>query len=192
VKPGGACAFPGLVYTRHVVKALAFLPLLALAVVSPAGAGGNVPATAPSLVADAVTAPPPESLVVGAIQSLSVSRCVLSYQLQVTADAGGGTDAFRLEVYDEGQLVRAVTLSVPADGAVHGVAGTIGLPPISQAAPGIGVVLSDATVLDIEDPFVASCVPLEVPAVGPFGLVGLTTLLLVAGLVVVRRRAAGA
>ena len=174
------------------MKALAFLLLLTLAVVSPASAAGNVPATASSLVADAVTAPPPESLVVGAIQSLSVSRCVLSYQLQVTADAGGGTDTFRLEVYDEGQLVRAVTLSVPADGAVHGVAGTIGLPPISQAAPGIGVVLSDATVLDIEDPFVASCVPLEVPAVGPFGLAGLTTLLLVAGLVVVRRRATGA
>jgi hypothetical protein len=39
---------------------------------------------------------------------------------------------------------------------------------------------------------VASCVPLEVPAVGPLGLAGLTALLLVAGLVVVRRRATAA
>lgn len=163
------------------------LPLLSLcALASPALAVGNVGA-APS--ADVVTAAPTESLVLGAIQSLSVDRCVLSFQLQVTADAGGGTDSFQLEVWDEGQPVRALTLSVPADGAVHGVAGTITLPPISQTNPGIGVVLADGAPLDIEDPFAASCAPFEIPSTSPVGLAGLGTLLLAAGLVVVRRRA---
>lgn len=171
------------------MKASGLYLLSALALASSASAAGNVPAGA---IADALSAPPPESLVVGAIQSLAVEACVLSFGLQVTADAGGGTDSFQLEVWDDGRLVRSLALAVPADGAVHSVSGTIGLPPISQATPGIGVVLADAVRLDLEDPFAASCVPYEVPAASPAGLAGLTLLLLAAGLVVVRRRAARA
>lgn len=168
------------------MKALAPSLLLTL-VFAPAAFGENVPADFALAVAPA---PPTESLVVGSIQSLAADGCVLSFQLQVTADAGGGSDGFRLEVYDEGRLLRVAQLSVPADGAVHGVAGTVSLPPISQATPGIGVVLADAAVLDIEDPVAASCAPYEVPAAGSAGLAGLAALLVVAGLVAVRRRAA--
>lgn len=169
------------------MKASAFLLLSAFATAAAAGAAGNVWTDA---TADALAAPPPESLVVGAIQSLAADRCVLTFTLQVTADAGGGTDDFRLEVWDEGALVRSVPLSVPADGAVHAVSGAVGLPPISQAAPGIGVVLADASMLDVEDPVAASCAPFEIPAANPLGLAGLAAALLVAGLFVVRRRAA--
>lgn len=169
------------------MKALAFPLLSLLALAAPVYAGGNVPGGV-GIGADAATAAPTESLLVGAIQSLAVDRCVLSFQLQVTADAGGGTDGFQLDIWDEGQLVRSVALAVPADGAVHGVAGTVALPPISQANPGIGVVLSDVVTLDIEDPFAATCAPFEIPAASPSGLAGLGALLLVAGLLVVRRR----
>lgn len=171
------------------MKALALSLLSVLALAASAGATGNVRADA---TADALAAPPPESLVVGAIQSLAADRCVLTFTLQVTADAGGGTDNFRLEVWDEQALVRSVPLSVPADGAVHTVHGTVGLPPISQATPGVGVMLIDATLLDVEDPVAASCAPFEIPAANPLGLAGLAALLLVAGFVVVRRRAARA
>ena len=151
-----------------------------------AGATGNVRTDA---TADALAAPPPESLVVGAIQSLAADRCVLTFTLQVTADAGGGTDDFRLEVWDEGALVRSVPLSVPADGAVHAVSGAVGLPPISQATPGIGVVLADATMLDVEDPVAAAVRRSRSRPPSPLGLAGLAAALLVAGLFVVRRRA---
>jgi len=156
---------------------------------APAARATNVPAE--SALA-AVPAPATESLVVGSIQALTADRCVLSFLLQVTADAGGGSDDFRLEVYDEGQLIRVAQLSVPADGGVHILPGTLSLPPISQASPGIGVVLADAAVLDIQDPVAATCAPYEVPAAGPAGLAGLAALLVVAGLVAVRRRAARA
>lgn len=169
------------------MKALALSLLSVLALAAAAMAGGNVRADA---TADALAAPPPESLVVGAIQSLAVERCVLTVALQVTADAGGGTDSFRIEVWDEGNLVRSLPLSVPADGGSHAVQAAVTLPPISQATPGIGVVLADATVLDIEDPFAASCAPFEIPAANPLGLASLAALLLVAGLLLVRRRAA--
>ncbi len=168
------------------MKASALL-LSLFAVAASAGASGNVRVEP---TADALVAPPPESLVVGAIQSLAADRCVLTFALQVTADAGGGTDSFRLEVWDEGALVRSVPLSVPADGAVHSVNGAVALPPISQATPGIGVLLADATLLDVEDPVAAACAPFEVPAASPLGLASLAAALLVAGLFVVRRRAA--
>ena len=168
------------------MKASALFLFSALALAGASFAAGNLPA---GTSAAALSTPPPESLVVGAIQSLAVERCVLSFDLQVTADAGGGTDDFRLEIYDDGRLVRTVPLAVPADGAVHGVGGTVGLPPISQGAPGIGVVLADAAILDVEDPFAAACAPFEVPAASPAALAGLTLLLLTAGVVVVRRRA---
>lgn len=169
------------------MKASALFLLSLFAIAASAGATGNVRIDP---TADALAAPPPESLVVGAIQSLAADRCVLTFALQVTADAGGGTDDFRLEVWDEGALVRSVPLSVPADGAVHTVSGAVGLPPISQAAPGIGVVLADASLLDVEDPVAAACAPFEVPAASPLGLASLAAALLVAGLFVVRRRAA--
>lgn len=129
-----------------------------------------------------------DSVVVGALQSLSVDRCQLAFQVQVTADPGGGTDSFRLEIYDEGALVRTVALEVPADGGVHTVSGVVGLPPISQVNPGIGVALFDETLLDVEDPFPAACAPFEIPAASPAGFAGLGALLLLAGLVLVRRR----
>ena len=171
------------------MKALAVSLLCALTLASAARGMDNVP---PGVRGEAALAAPTESLVVGAIQSLAADRCVLSFALQVTADAGGGTDDFRLEIYDDQRLVRSVALSVPADGGVHGVSGTVGLPPISQSAPGIGVVLADAAVLDFEDPFLVTCAPFEVPATNAAGLVGLAALLVAAGLVVVRRRAAQA
>ena len=167
------------------MKALALSLVSVLALAAPAVATGNVRGDA---TADALAAPPPESLVVGAIQSLVADRCVLTFTLQVTADAGGGTDNFRLEVWDENALVRSVPLSVPADGAVHTVSGAVALPPISQATPGIGVLLADATLLDVEDPVAASCAAFEIPAANPLGLASLAALLLAAGLVVVRRR----
>jgi len=151
-----------------------------------AAAVGNVPND------PAAVAPTPESVVLGSIDSLSVARCVLSFTVQVTAEVGAGNDDFRLEVYDDGRLVRLVPLSVPADGAVHSVSGTVGLPQISQAAPGIGVVLVDDQMLDIEDPFPASCVLTEVPTLGSAGLAGLGALLGLAAIVVVRRRARAA
>ncbi len=170
------------------MKALAPSLLLTLVFAS-AAFGVNVPADFALAVAPA---PPTESLVVGSLQSLAADRCVLSFVLQVTADAGGGNDDFRLEVYDEGQLIRVAQLEVPANGALYLLPGSLSLPPISQATPGIGVVLVDDTVLDIEDPVAASCAPYEVPAVGHPGLAGLAALLVVAGLVAVRRRAAHA
>jgi len=157
----------------------------ALAAGVPAGAG-NLPA------GGAAVAPTEESVVLGSIESLSVARCVLSFTVQVTADAGGGQDDFRLELYDDGQLVRLVPLSVPADGAVHTVSGTVGLPQISQATAGIGVVLVDDQMLDIEDPFPAACLLTEVPTLGSAGLAGLGALLGLAAVVVVRRRSRAA
>lgn len=163
--------------------------VLGAAVLSAAGAGafaGNLPEP----FAGAVAAP--EAVVLGSIQSLSVDRCVLAFSVQATAEALGGEDAFRLEIYDDGALVRVASLSIPADGAVHTVAGTVELPHVSQAVPGIGVVLADDQILDFEDPYPASCVPTEVPTLGRAGLAGLGALLGLAAIAVVRRRGRGA
>jgi hypothetical protein len=164
---------------------------LALAGALPAlGVAANGPATSPAQ-STALAAPGPiESLTVGAISSAAVDGCVLSYALQVTADAGGGTDTFRLEVWDDQVLVRQVNLGVPADGAVHAVSGTVDLPPVRQGIPGIGVYLVDATTLDVEDPLPATCVAFEIPAAGRAGIAGLGALILIAGFVALRRRAA--
>ena len=148
---------------------------------------------APALAANAPQevarlAPTPESVILGSIQSLAVDRCVLSFTVQVTAEAGGGQDDFRLEVYDDGALVRLVPLSVPADGAVHTVSSAVALPVIGQTIPGIGVYLLDDQLLDSQDPFDASCVTTEVPTLGAAGLAGLGALLGLAAIVVVRRR----
>jgi len=165
---------------RVVVTRL--LPAVVLwALASPALAGN-----APESLVGAV--PAPESVVLGSIESLAVDRCLLSFTVQVTAEAGGGTDDFRVEVYDDGQLIRVVPLSVPADGAVHEVSSSVDLPVIGQQIPGIGVYLVDDQVLDVEDPFDATCVLTEVPTLGSAGLAGLGALLGVAALVAVRRR----
>jgi hypothetical protein len=159
---------------------------LALASATPALAvAGNGPG---ALSADAQTRAATESLTLGAIQSLAVQGCVLSYTLQVTADAGGGTDSFSLQVWDESAIVREALLAVPADGAVHTVAGTIHLPPISQSKAGIGVYLVDGAILDVEDPFAASCVPFEIPAASRAGIAGFGLLLTAAALFALRRR----
>lgn len=143
-------------------------------------------ANAPQAVAS--VAPVPESVILGSIQSLAVDRCVLTFTVQVTAEAGGGQDDFRIDIYDDLALVRQVPLSVPADGAVHSVSGSVTLPVIGQSAPGIGVYLVDDQLLDSQDPFDASCVTTEVPTLGTAGLAGLGALLGLAAIVVVRRR----
>jgi hypothetical protein len=167
---------------------------LALAVAAPAlaletnGPGAPAADAATRAVTDAATRAATENLTLGAIQSLSVSGCVLSFALQVTADAGGGTDTFALQVWDESVLVREAQLAVPADGAVHNVAGTIHLPPISQTKAGIGVYLVDGPILDVEDPFAATCVPFEIPAASRAGIASLGLLLTAAALFALRRR----
>ncbi|MCB9377452.1 MAG: hypothetical protein H6511_01635 [Holophagales bacterium] len=165
------------------VFATRLLPVVLLGALASPALAGNAPSELASV------APTPESVVLGSIESLAVDRCILSLSVQVTADAGGGTDDFRVEVYDDGQLIRTVPLSVPADGAVHQVSASVGLPVIGQQIPGIGVYLVDDQVLDVEDPFDAACVLTEVPTLGSAGLAGLGALLGVAALVAFRRRA---
>jgi hypothetical protein len=170
----------------RVFRASLALGLAASLAAATGAFAGNLP--------DSLAAPvaAPEAVVLGSIQTLSVDRCVLSFSVQATAEALGGEDAFRLEIYDDGALVRVAPLSIPADGAVHTVAGTVELPLVSQAVPGIGVVLADDQLLDLEDPFPATCVPTEVPTLGRAGLAGLGALLGLAAIAVVRRRGRGA
>jgi LPXTG-motif cell wall-anchored protein len=165
----------------RLILAAAFLAAL------PAMAATNGPGV-PGAEITTGDRPPVESLVVGAIQGLAVNQCVLTYSLQVTADAGGGTDTFRLDVWDDGLLVRSVPLSVPADGAVHAVSGTVAVPPINQTTPGLGVYLVDAAILDAEDPFASTCVAFEIPTAQTVGLAGLGALVGLAAVVVLRRR----
>ncbi len=167
---------------RRIFKPLAFGVAAALALGAP-GLAGNAPEGV------ATVAPVPESVILGSIQSLAVNRCVLSFTVQVTAEAGGGQDDFRLDIYDDLVLVRQVPLSVPADGLVHSVSGAVDLPVIGNAVPGIGVYLVDDQLLDAQDPYDASCVTTEVPTLGTAGLAGLGALLGLAAIVVVRRRA---
>jgi hypothetical protein len=146
----------------------------ALALVGSSLEAANFPLLAPT----SPEHPAPEALQLGSILSVVPERCALRYTVRVVAPPGEGEDAFTVEVWDEGQPVRVVGLSVPADGNTHELSGRIELPPVSEKSPGVALVLKDGpSVLDVEDPVLAPCVAADVPAANSEGLMVLALLL---------------
>ena len=111
-----------------------------------------------------------------------------SYSATVTTDAGGGTDDFALEIWDDGLLMDTIALSAPADGGVHTVSGTYDIAfPVGTVAPGLGLFLMDGATLDYIDPFTCESAQ-AIPTMGGWGLAVLILLLAAAGAFFVLRR----
>jgi len=127
----------------------------------------------------------------GTLEASAPQGCVIGYSATVFADAGGGEDSFQLQVVDDGQIVQVETLSVPADGAVHTVAGSFKLRRAPNAAtPGIGLYLADGGVLlDAVDPLELACREFEpeVPTLAGAGYVALGSVLALAAILFLRR-----
>lgn len=134
---------------------------------------------------------------IGSLEATApVNGCVVSYTATVLADAGGGEDSFQLQVVDDGAIVQVETLTVPADGAVHTVSGSLRLKkaPLT-GSPGIGLYLADgAQLFDAVDPLEVPCRAFEpeVPTLAGAGTAALVGVLALAAVVVLRRARATA
>lgn len=128
----------------------------------------------------------------GAVGSLVATPdgCLIDYSIAIVTDGGGGSDAFEIQVADDGQVVQIIPLSAPADGQQHQVTGSfrLGRQP-GHETPGIGLYLiDDGHVLDILDPLGGiGCSPLEVPALDRGGFAALGGLLALAAFFALRR-----
>ena len=127
----------------------------------------------------------------GAVGSIvaSPTGCLIEFTVSIVTESGGGSDAFEIQVADDGQIVQTIPLQAPADGQAHEVTGAFRLAqPPGNETPGIGLYLvDDGNVLDILDPLVVGCSPLEVPALGGRGFVALGGLLAATALLALRR-----
>lgn len=125
----------------------------------------------------------------------SSARCAIDYEITVTSEAGGGTDGFTLEVWDDGARIQVHPFVVPADGGQHVVTGSVVLTsPPGTLAPGLGFyVVDNDLIYASNDPFTGFvCTVLDVPTMSRWGLALFAGLLLLASVaLVLRRRTAG-
>ena len=130
-----------------------------------------------------------ERLTLGSLEATSPAACIIAYSLQVQTEIGAGDAGFDLQIFDDSDLVQTLSLSAPADGAVHSLAGSLTLQhPVSQTSPGVGVYLVDSgAILDFVDPLDIVCGVAEIPTLDTAGMWILAGLLLASALVLFRR-----
>lgn len=131
----------------------------------------------------------PMTVALGALELSAPNGCAVAYSASVVTTLGEGLESFELQVVDDGAITQIVSLTAPADGAVHLVQGAFKLARFpAQESPGIGVYLVDeGLILDAVDPFGVPCSAPDVPALAGTGFLTLGGVLALAALVMLRR-----